>query len=163
MVQTMDMMRIISEYRITQDNIFQTGGSTSCKQQMMSLFEREVAKPNPNNNACLNELGKCIGNRRAKGPTHKVILMSDMNNYREGGVYDFFLEKNLIHLIFLLKPDSKEDHIYVWGSKRFDYKCMSSALAKVVLKDIHHQFYWHFITDQKGVCLESPFVSLFLI
>ena len=107
------MITVIFAYRISQENITQAGETTSCKQQVRSLLKRGAAKPNPKK-ACLKDLGKFIGNWRAQGPTHEVILMVDKDEYigEKGDIYDFCLENNLIDSVSLLDPDMEDAHTY---------------------------------------------------
>ena len=68
---------------------------------------------------------------------------------------------DLIDTISLLNLDIEEDHTYLWRSKRIDCIMMVLALVEVALKEGHHQFNQHFISDHTGVYLHFRADDLF--
>ena len=156
------MIRVISAYRVSQEQIAQAGETTSCKQQVRSLLKRGIKNPNPKA-AFLKDIGQFINNWRAKCANNEVILMADMNEAtgEKGRLTDFIMECNLIDTVALLNPELEKDPTYLWGKKRIDYILVSPALAEIALKAGHHQFHQYFITDHKGVYIRFRAQDLF--
>ena len=89
--------------------------------------------------------------------------MADMKNYigKRGGLYDFFLENDLIDSVSLLNPNLEEDSTYFYGSKWIYFIFMTPTLVEMALKASCHQFHQHFISDYKGVYVQFSVDKLF--
>ena len=148
-------IRVISAYRVSQDNPEHAGELTSCRQQWRSHVKNGIRNPNPKQ-LILDDLTAFISDWRNQSHKHSVILMMDSNEKLEVGkpLYDFMVGNDLMDAMEQLNPSAINDKTYLEGSKRIDHIFLTPDLAEIALKAGHHPFHQYFISDHKGIYIQ---------
>ena len=156
------IIRVISSYRISQNNPDKAGELTLCKQQWRSHVRRNRKRPNPRE-LHLQELTEFINNWTGKDKNHQTIILMDSNEeLKEGNpLHQFMTSTNLVDAITVLNPDLTNDKTYIDGNKRIDHIFLSPNLANIAIRAGHHQFHQYVISDHKGVYVHFRTSELF--
>ena len=156
------MIRVISGYRVSQNNTKNAGPLTACQQQLNTLIFNNSPNLNPKQ-AFLQDLQSFITAWRNKGEHNEVIVLMDANQQlkEKNCLGNFVQSTGLIDIVAEREPHLADDPTYLWGSKRLDYILISPGLTKAVVKVGHHPFHQHIVSDHKGIYAYFLASSLF--